>query len=70
MLETFIFPVLGRRSINEITVSELLVELKKIELKGLLETARRTKQRCGKVFRQGIGLGHPVRKALTGAMHC
>ena len=31
--------------------------LKRIEAKGLLETARRTKQRCGQVFRQGIGLG-------------
>jgi integrase len=35
-----------------------LVVLKKIETKGLLETARRTKQRCGQVFRHGIGLGY------------
>lgn len=61
MLETFIFPALGDRPITEITASELLVELKKIEMKGLHETARRTKQRCGRVFRHAIGLGHPVR---------
>lgn len=61
MLETFIFPKLGRRLIAEITANELLVELKKIEAKGMNETARRTKQRCGKVFRHAIGLGHPVR---------
>ena len=30
-------------------------------MKGLNETARRTKQRCGKVFRHAIGLGYPVR---------
>lgn len=61
MLETFIFPALGKRPITTITASELLVELKKIELKGLHETARRTKQRCGRVFRHAIGLGHKVR---------
>ena len=32
--------------------------MKKIETAGLLETARRTKQRCGQVFRNGIGLGY------------
>jgi integrase len=61
MLETFIFPALGNRPIATITAQELLVELKKIELKGLHETARRTKQRCGRVFRHAIGLGHQVR---------
>ena len=61
MLETFIFPKLGDKPIGQITRSELLVELKKIEAKGLLETARRTKQRCGKVFRHAIGLGHDIR---------
>ena len=65
MLETFIFPALGNRPITAITASELLVELKKIEMKGLNETARRTKQRCGKVFRHAIGLGHPVRDITT-----
>jgi hypothetical protein len=48
MLETFIFRALGSKPIGRITASELLVELKKIEMKGLHETARRTKQRCGK----------------------
>jgi integrase len=61
MLETFIFPKLGDKPITAITASELLVELKKIEAKGMNETARRTKQRCGKVFRHAIGLGHKVR---------
>jgi integrase len=61
MLETFIFPALGSKPIVQITAPELLVELKKIELKGLHEACRRTKQRCGKVFRHAIGLGHQVR---------
>lgn len=61
MLETFIFPKLGSTPVAQITASDLLVELKKIEAKGMNETARRTKQRCGKVFRHAIGLGHQVR---------
>jgi hypothetical protein len=40
MLETFIFSKLGDKPIGQITRSELLVELKKIEAKGLLETVR------------------------------
>jgi len=56
-LETYVFPEMGSRPINSITTPELLAVLKKIESKGLLETARRTKQRCGQVLRHAIGLG-------------
>jgi len=61
MLQSFIFPDLGNRPIGSITAPELLVVLKKIETQGLNETARRTKQRCGQVFRHGIGLGYAER---------
>jgi integrase len=57
-LRDYVYPFLGSRAINSITTPELLTVLKKIETKGLLETARRTKQRCGQVFRHGIGLGY------------
>jgi integrase len=57
-LETYVYPDLGLRDINTILPSQLLPVLKKIETAGLLETARRTKQRCGQVFRNGIGLGY------------
>jgi hypothetical protein len=56
-LETYVLPLLGREDVSSIRPSQLLPVLKKIEAKGLLETARRTKQRCGQVFRHGIGLG-------------
>ena len=56
-LETYVLPFLGREDVSSILPSQLLPVLKKIEAKGLLETARRTKQRCGQVFRHGIGLG-------------
>lgn len=63
--ETYVYPDLGRRPIDGITAKELLVTLKKIEALGLLETARRTKQRCGQVFRHAIGLGHAGRDITT-----
>jgi integrase len=57
-LRDYVFPFVGAKPIDSISSQELLAALKKIETKGLLETARRTKQRCGQVFRHGIGLGY------------
>ncbi|HTW38013.1 MAG TPA: integrase arm-type DNA-binding domain-containing protein [Steroidobacteraceae bacterium] len=64
-LQTFIYPELGRRPIVSITPQELLAALKKIEARGMAETARRTKQRCGQVFRHAVGLGHASRDITT-----
>jgi hypothetical protein len=50
-LELYIFPWLGARPIKEITAPELLSALRRIEAKGILETAHRTHQNCGQVFR-------------------
>jgi integrase len=58
ILERQVFPALGTRPISDIRAHELLMVLKQIELKGLRETARRTKQRCSRVFRHAIGLGY------------
>jgi integrase len=61
MLERFVFPDLGPRPIGEITSKELLVTLKKIETQNFRETARRTKQKCGQIFRHAVGLGYAER---------
>src|SRR6185437_3196301 len=50
-------PRLGSRPIAAISPSELLMILKQIESNGFLDTARRVKQRCSRVFRHAIGLG-------------
>ena len=60
-LQTFIYLKLGARPIGAIKPQDLLQELKAIETQGMAETARRTKQRCGQVFRHAIGLGHASR---------
>lgn len=57
-MERYIFPRIGLRPIAAITPSEPLVILKEIESHGFIETARRVKQRCSRVFRHAIGLGY------------
>lgn len=60
-LELYVFPWLGSRPIAEITPPELLAVLRKIEKKGILETAHRTQQNCGRVFRYAIATGRAER---------
>lgn len=54
ILESFLFPKLGRRPIAEITPRELLDVLRKIEATGKLETAKRAKVKAGQVFRYAV----------------
>lgn len=54
-------PYIGSRPIREITPPELLVPLRKLEARGKHETAHRTKQRAGQVFRYAIATGRAER---------
>jgi Arm DNA-binding domain len=56
-LEADIFPWIGGRPVAEITASELLAVIRKIEARGALETAHRALANCGQVFRYGIATG-------------
>jgi integrase len=56
-LEANLFPGLGYRPIAEITPTELLYELRKIEKRGALEIASRVAQRAAAVFRYAIVTG-------------
>ncbi|HVZ37884.1 MAG TPA: integrase arm-type DNA-binding domain-containing protein [Candidatus Kapabacteria bacterium] len=56
-LQTDVFPTIGKRPINEIEVPDLLEALRRIEGRGALHVARRTRQICGEVFRYGIQTG-------------
>lgn len=60
-LEQNIFPWIGRRPIMEVTAPELLSALARIEKRGAFETAHRTLQICGQVFRYGIATGRAER---------
>ncbi|QDZ29557.1 integrase arm-type DNA-binding domain-containing protein [Noviherbaspirillum sp. UKPF54] len=70
-LQNDIFPWLGTRPINEITAPELLAVLRRIELRGALETAHRALQNCSQVFRYAIATGRAERDVgadLRGAL--
>jgi integrase len=54
-------PSIGTRPISEITAPELLELLRRIEQRGARETAHRTKQRCGQIFRYAIATGRALR---------
>lgn len=57
-LELNVFPFIGHRPIKDITPAELLNEcLRRIEKRGSLDIAGRTKQICGQVFRYAIQTG-------------
>ncbi|MDR7135322.1 integrase [Lysobacter niastensis] len=56
-----VLPWLGSRPIAEIDPPELLGALKRIEARGAHETAHRTKEKCGQVFRYAIAHGTATR---------
>jgi integrase len=57
-LEKDVFPDIGSRPISEITARELLLTIRaRVERRGATETAQRILQRCGAVFKYGIGEG-------------
>ena len=59
--ELYVFPWLGDRQIKSITAPDLLTVLRRIEAKGALDTAHRTKQNCGQVFRYAVATGRAER---------
>ena len=66
-----LFPYIGTRPIAQITPPELLDVLRKVEARGALEIASKTKQIAGMVFRYGIQTGKCEWNAadnLTGAL--
>ncbi|MGL5448057.1 MAG: tyrosine-type recombinase/integrase [Rhabdaerophilum sp.] len=67
----YVIPVFGKRPISEITTVEVLDPLKRIDAKGIHETATRTKELCGAIFRYGMATGRRTddpTQALHGAL--
>lgn len=56
-LRKYVFPAIGNRPIAAITAPELLEFLRKIEAQGHVETAHRTLQICGQIFRYAVATG-------------
>lgn len=66
-----VWPWLGPKPIAEIDAAMLLAALRRIEARGAHETAHRTKDKCGQVFRFAIATGRATRNPsaeLRGAL--
>jgi integrase len=69
--DTLVNPWIGSRPIADIDAPEMLKLLQRIEARGAPETAHRTKQRCGQIFRYAIATGrakHDPTADLKGAL--
>lgn len=59
-LEVDVFPWLGREHVGSITPPQLLDVLRKIEARGVIETAHRALENCGQVFRYAVATGRAL----------
>ena len=60
-LHKWVVPYLGNRTIASIEAPDLLDVLRRIEAKGISDTAHRTREVCGRVFRYAIATGRATR---------
>jgi integrase len=60
-LEAFVFPHIGRRPISAVEPRELLDALRRVEARGLNESAHRTLSVAGRVWRYAISTGRAAR---------
>ena len=65
MLERNIFPWLGSKPITDILPKDILTCLRLVEDRGTIETAHRTLQICGQVFRYAVATGRIERDITT-----
>lgn len=69
--ELYLFPWIGRKPIAEITAPEVLQAIKRVQSQNKLETAHRTLQAAGQVFRYAVQTGRATRDVtadLKGAL--
>ena len=60
-LEVYVFPWLGNKAISEITAPQLLESIRRIQNANKLETAHRTLQSVGQIFRYATQTGRAAR---------
>jgi integrase len=69
--ELYLFPYIGNQAISTLTAPQVLEVIKRIEKQNILETAHRTLQTAGQVFRYAVQTGRAVRDVtadLKGAL--
>lgn len=60
-LENDVFPWIGSKPISDITAPELLTTVRRVESRGAIDTAHRTLQNCGQIFRYAVATGRTDR---------
>lgn len=55
-LERDVYPIIGARAIAEITRGEVIALIRRVEARGVIETADRIKIYCGQIFRYALNL--------------
>jgi integrase len=69
--ELYLFPWIGSKPISEITAPQVLESIKRVQNQNKLETAHRTLQAAGQVFRYAVQTGRAIRDVtadLKGAL--
>ena len=69
--ESLVFPYIGSHPVAKLGAVDVLKVLKRIEGRGIHETAHRTRQRCAQVFRYAVQTGRGARDVtadLRGAL--
>ncbi|HSI58649.1 MAG TPA: integrase arm-type DNA-binding domain-containing protein, partial [Ideonella sp.] len=56
-LQADVFPYVGKAPIDNITPPQLLEVLRRVEARGVIETAHRALENCGQVFRYAVATG-------------
>lgn len=70
-LEKLVFPHIGKQAIGSVSAPDVLALLRRMEVRGTLETARRVRGICSQVFRYAIATGRAERDPaadLVGAL--
>jgi integrase len=70
-IHKWVVPYLGSKPIASLEAPDLLEVLKRIEAKGVIDTAHRTREVCGRIFRYAIATGrakHDIAADLIGAL--
>jgi len=60
-----IFPLIGKRAINEIKPAEMLAVLRKMEQRGVLDKLKKTHQACRQIFTHAVITGRAENNPVT-----
>lgn len=64
-IEKNVFPWIGKRPIKEITAPEVLAVLRRLEERGILDTAHRVRFECSSIFRYAVATGRSERDPVA-----